>query len=57
MLSCDGHLSMFHMINLQSTDDYPNITIKPTVLSPEGERSPVVNKVYEFDSALGMLCY
>ena len=45
MLSCDGHLSMFHMINLLSQDEYPSLIVEPQVLSPEGEREAVVSKV------------
>ena len=43
MLSCDGYLSMFHMINLQSETDYPSLVIKASTLSSEGERSVLVN--------------
>ncbi|XP_076821562.1 uncharacterized protein LOC143468316 isoform X2 [Clavelina lepadiformis] len=51
MLSCDGQLSMFHMINLLSEDDYPKLVFEPKTLSPDGERTAVTSILGSVDSS------
>nr|CAB3264510.1 nuclear pore complex protein Nup214-like [Phallusia mammillata] len=52
MLSTDGKLCLFHIINLQPVEDYPNLIVEAKQLSIEGERSAVPSNSGSLDVGL-----
>jgi len=44
-LTSNGYLSLFHMVNLMSKEDYPDIVAPAKDLSTDGERSAVPSNV------------